>query len=117
MSKRKTVGKQLLSFAIQEQHGMTSTEANNVIDTLFACIEKQLLSGNAVSLLNIGTIKPQPKKAGQTRKAFGTEVVVRREVSLKISISPSFVEKFRLTKGAGAKALEDMAALSNSLKS
>lgn len=104
MSKSKTVGKQLMSFTLQQKHGLASKEADGIIMSLFDVIEKALLEGQSVSLLNIGSLKAKPKTAGLVRNAFGTEITTKRCVTVQFYTSKAFVDTFA-KKGNGKSKL------------
>lgn len=117
MSNKKTVGKQLMSFALQQKHSLTTKAADEIIETLFETIQQELLKGNSVNFLNIGSIVAIKKEIGQTRKAFGTEIKVSKGVILRCKTSNSFIQEFEKCFGKTAAQAKDLNALSAALKS
>jgi nucleoid DNA-binding protein len=113
---KKTVGKQLLSFTLQQKHNLAPKDAASIIETFFETIEEQLLQGNSVNLMNIGSIVPVARQTGVKRKAFGKEIVTNKSVNLKITTSVAFSDKFERVKGKSAKSINELTAFSKALQ-
>ena len=114
-NKAKTIGKQHLSFTLQQAMNMSVKDADTAVEAIFSKVEKELLKGNSVSLVNIGSMKAVPKKTGQIRKAFGTDVVVKKCVNIQFSTSLTFVDNYRRTGGKGDKELQELEAFKKGL--
>lgn len=111
MSKKKTIGKQLLSFTIQQKHGLSASLADGIIDTIFDSIGQALIDGNSVNILNVGSLYAVTREIGKERKAFGKSITTKKGVHIRTVTSQSFVTNFE-RKGVD----KELSAFRDSLK-
>lgn len=78
--KQANITRKDLAKVIHDKIGFAQRDANELVDTIFACMKKKLLAEESIKLVNFGTLMVKQKKArpGRNFKTGETVKISRR---------------------------------------